>query len=111
MEENLMFRQKKSAQKNLPSKTQKVLVRPTGLEPVPIAGHAPQTCASADSATLANYVVAFLATVNIIAKVAFCVKRFLKKVTTFFDNYDCGKLRPINTVPKSLNITLNPFFL
>lgn len=28
-----MFRQKKSAQKNLPSKTQKVLVRPTGLEP------------------------------------------------------------------------------
>ena len=29
-----MIGQKKSAQKNLPSKTQKVLVRPTGLEPV-----------------------------------------------------------------------------
>ena len=54
MEENLMFRQKKSAQKNLPSKTQKVLVRPTGLEPVPIAGHAPQTCAYANSATAAS---------------------------------------------------------
>ena len=49
-----MFRQKKSAQKNLLSKTQKVLVRPTGLEPVPIAGHAPQTCAYANSATVAN---------------------------------------------------------
>ena len=50
-----MFRQKKSAQKNLLSKTQKVLVRPTGLEPVPIAGHAPQTCAYADSATAAYH--------------------------------------------------------
>ncbi len=49
-----MFRQKKSTQKNLPSKTQKVLVRPTGLEPVPIAGHAPQTCAYANSATAAS---------------------------------------------------------
>lgn len=49
-----MFRQKKSAQKNLLSKTQKVLVRPTGLEPVPIAGHAPQTCAYANSATAAS---------------------------------------------------------
>lgn len=49
-----MFGQKKSAQKNLPSKTQKVLVRPTGLEPVPIAGHAPQTCAYANSATIAR---------------------------------------------------------
>ena len=29
-------------------------VRPTGLEPVPIAGHAPQTCAYANSATVAN---------------------------------------------------------
>ena len=29
-------------------------VRSTGLEPVPIAGHAPQTCAYADSATAAN---------------------------------------------------------
>lgn len=48
-----MFRQKKSTQKNLPSKTQKVLVRPTGLEPVPIAGHAPQTCAYANSAMIA----------------------------------------------------------
>ena len=28
-------------------------VRPTGLEPVPIAGHAPQTCAYANSATVA----------------------------------------------------------
>lgn len=54
MEGNLMFGQKKSAQKNLPSKTQKVLVRPTGLEPVPIAGHAPQTCAYANSATAAS---------------------------------------------------------
>lgn len=54
MEGNLMFRQKKSAQKNLLSKTQKVLVRPTGLEPVPIAGHAPQTCAYANSATAAS---------------------------------------------------------
>lgn len=30
-----------------------VMVRPTGLEPVPIAGHAPQTCAYANSATVA----------------------------------------------------------
>ena len=87
------------------------MVSKAGLEPARISPHAPQTCASADSATLANYVVAFLATVNIIAKVAFCVKRFFKKVTTFFDNYECGKLSPINTVPKRLNITLNPFFL
>ena len=28
-------------------------VRSTGLEPVPVAGHAPQTCAYADSATTA----------------------------------------------------------
>lgn len=49
-----MLGQKKSAQKNLLSKTQKVLVRPTGLEPVPIAGHAPQTCAYANSATAAS---------------------------------------------------------
>ena len=30
------------------------LVRETGLEPVRVAPHAPQTCASADSATLAS---------------------------------------------------------
>ena len=30
------------------------LVRSTGLEPVPVAGHAPQTCAYADSATTAD---------------------------------------------------------
>ena len=30
------------------------MVRSTGLEPVPVAGHAPQTCAYADSATTAN---------------------------------------------------------
>ena len=29
-------------------------VRSTGLEPVPVAGHAPQTCAYADSATTAE---------------------------------------------------------
>ena len=49
-----MFGQKKSAQKNLPSKTQKVLVRPTGLEPVPIAGHPPKTAPYANSATAAS---------------------------------------------------------
>ena len=31
-----------------------VNVRSTGLEPVPVAGHAPQTCAYADSATTAE---------------------------------------------------------
>ena len=31
-----------------------ILVRSTGLEPVPVAGHAPQTCAYADSATTAD---------------------------------------------------------
>ena len=31
------------------------IVRSTGLEPVPIAGHAPQTCAYADSATTAEH--------------------------------------------------------
>ncbi len=31
-----------------------ILVRETGLEPVRVAPHAPQTCASADSATLAS---------------------------------------------------------
>ena len=30
------------------------LMRLTGLEPVPIAGHAPQACAYADSATTAH---------------------------------------------------------
>ncbi len=29
-------------------------MRSTGLEPVPVAGHAPQTCAYADSATTAE---------------------------------------------------------
>ena len=29
-------------------------VRSTGLEPVPVSGHAPQTCAYADSATTAE---------------------------------------------------------
>ena len=33
-----------------------ILVRETGLEPVRVAPHAPQTCASADSATLASTV-------------------------------------------------------
>ena len=33
---------------------QDLYVRSTGLEPVPVAGHAPQTCAYADSATTAN---------------------------------------------------------
>ena len=107
----LSFQQRNNKNKQYPNGYCLFLVRETGLEPVRVAPHAPQTCASADSATLANYVVAFLATVNIIAKVTFCVKRFFKKVTTFFDNSDCGKLSPINTAPKSLNITLNPFFL
>jgi hypothetical protein len=31
-----------------------LMVRETGLEPVRVAPHAPQTCASADSATLAS---------------------------------------------------------
>ena len=31
-----------------------VNVRSTGLEPVPVTGHAPQTCAYADSATTAD---------------------------------------------------------
>ena len=33
---------------------QDLYVRSTGLEPVPVAGHAPQTCAYADSATTAD---------------------------------------------------------
>ena len=32
----------------------RIKVRSTGLEPVPVAGHAPQTCAYADSATTAE---------------------------------------------------------
>ena len=40
--------------KNADSINQRFTVRSTGLEPVPIAGHAPQTCAYADSATTAN---------------------------------------------------------
>ena len=40
------------AQKKLPDDSGSS-VRSTGLEPVPIAGHAPQTCAYADSATTA----------------------------------------------------------
>ena len=35
-------------------KEQDTDVRSTGLEPVPVAGHAPQTCAYADSATTAG---------------------------------------------------------
>lgn len=47
------------------------LVRETGLEPVRVAPHAPQTCASADSATLAS-------TIRIISKRAEFVNTFLK---------------------------------
>ena len=47
------------------------LVRETGLEPVRVAPHAPQTCASADSATLAS-------TVSIIAERYLFVNTFLK---------------------------------
>ena len=43
----------------IPKKTHRLVclfgMRETGLEPVRTATHAPQTCASADSATLANY--------------------------------------------------------
>ena len=40
------------------------LVRETGLEPVRVAPHAPQTCASADSATLAySYLIVLIYTV------------------------------------------------
>ena len=38
----------------IPNGTCSFLVRETGLEPVRVAPHAPQTCASADSATLAQ---------------------------------------------------------
>ncbi len=47
------------------------LVRETGLEPVRVAPHAPQTCASADSATLAS-------TVGIISNQSIIVNTFLK---------------------------------
>ena len=36
------------------------MVRETGLEPVRVAPHAPQTCASADSATLAYFIQLYL---------------------------------------------------
>ena len=38
-----------------------IMVRSTGLEPVPVAGHAPQTCAYADSATTADEQVNYTA--------------------------------------------------
>ena len=46
--------------------------------------HAPQTCASADSATLAYFVFVAFATVIIIAKDCFCVKCFFRKLDRFF---------------------------
>ena len=46
-----------STKKNpLSKRTDFSLVRETGLEPVRVAPHAPQTCASADSATLAYFI-------------------------------------------------------
>ena len=48
------FFEKKNSRQNL-----LYVVRSTGLEPVPVAGHAPQTCAYADSATTANNWIIF----------------------------------------------------
>ena len=53
------------------------MVRETGLEPVRDNPHAPQTCASASSATLA-YVAVLLTTAIIIHDFDSFVKRFLK---------------------------------
>ena len=50
-----------STKKNpLSKRTDFSLVRETGLEPVRVAPHAPQTCASADSATLAYFIQLYL---------------------------------------------------
>ena len=46
----------KKQKKQSPNGNCYFLVRETGLEPVRVAPHAPQTCASADSATLASTV-------------------------------------------------------
>ena len=54
------------------------LVRETGLEPVRVAPHAPQTCASADSATLAS-------TVRSITEQATNVNTFFEFFSSFFD--------------------------
>ena len=59
------------------------LVRETGLEPVRVAPHAPQTCASADSATLAS-------TVRSITEHTTNVNTFFRFFQIFFSFFKTG---------------------
>ena len=59
------------------------LVRETGLEPVRCEPHAPQTCASASSATLAYLSAPFSARYSI-AQRAWFVNIIFKKISIFF---------------------------
>ena len=60
------------------------MVRETGLEPVRAAPHAPQTCASADSATLAYSLHSLECLYTIPLSIA-VVKSFFRYFFTFFE--------------------------
>ncbi len=74
-----VFGNKKTAQ--LQMELSCFLVRETGLEPVRVAPHAPQTCASADSATLAS-------TICIISNGNTNVNTFFEKNINFQNNFE-----------------------
>ena len=67
------------------------MVRETGLEPVRAAPHAPQTCASADSATLA-YSLHSLECLYTISLSLAVVKSFLKSFLCFFGTLTCEEV-------------------
>ena len=73
----------KSLAKNL---RKALLVRSTGLEPVPIAGHAPQTCAYAYSATTASTKVIILCGKGFVKN---CFIQNLKLYDVSFDIRKC----------------------
>ncbi len=78
---NTTRRKANKTEKTIP-KNRLFLVRETGLEPVRAAPHAPQTCASADSATLA-YSLHPLERLYTIPFSLVHVKRFLENFFTF----------------------------
>ena len=80
------------------------LVRETGLEPVRVAPHAPQTCASADSATLAS-------TVRSITEPEANVNTFFEFFSIFQNKLDMYFVSSIITdgcSAKSVSNDLNP---
>ena len=82
----LSLQQRNNKNKQYPNGYCLFLVRETGLEPVRVAPHAPQTCASADSATLAS-------TLCIIAERYIFVNTFFINFYIFFEKR-CNSRKP-----------------